>query len=401
MQLGESPLAANSEWAQQDAVNILTIHSSKGLEFPVVFVTNLVTQRFPTRERQEQIPIPQEIIKEVLPEGDYHLQEERRLFYVAMTRARDFLFLTAANTYGDGKRERKLSPFLIETVGEKTVEDTKEQILTQKNNVTLVDMFAKKPDQPAANNTTLSINYISYSQIQTFDLCPLHYKLKYILKIPAPQSAAQQFGTVLHATLKDFYTRAVNGDKPEVKDIEKILLEHWESAGYSGKSHEEVALQKGIYILTNYLEKNYDAKNLPIALEIPFQVPINPTLHIGGRIDRIDRIDEETLEIIDYKTGNNIPTEKELLKNFQLTLYGLAASEIRDPLLHRKPENLKLSLHYLEQDIKLTTTRTLAELQQAKENILQKANEISQSDFACSGSIFCQTCEYKMLCKTH
>ena len=122
MELGESPQAAEVDWTRNNAVNILTVHSSKGLEFPVVFVVNLVAQRFPSRDRKEQIPVPNDIIKETLPEGEEGLQEERRLFYVAITRAQDKLFLTAARFYNEGKRERKISPFVIETLGEKQVE---------------------------------------------------------------------------------------------------------------------------------------------------------------------------------------------------------------------------------------------------------------------------------------
>lgn len=401
MQIGESPLAATADWAENDAVNIITIHSSKGLEFPVVFITNLVTQRFPSRERREQIPLPQDIIKEVLPEGDYHVQEERRLFYVAMTRARDLLFLTAASFYGDGKRERKLSPFILEALGEEAIEEAKNQKYTPKNQLSLLDMFPtiKDPSEPQ-EKIPYALTYVSYSQIQTFDTCPLHYKLKYILKIPSPQSPAQVFGTVLHASLKDFYMRAIDGENPTVATIETILREHWEKEGYEGKEHEKAAFEKGLLILKKYIQNNFNPHALPIALEIPFQIPLTKTLHIGGRIDRIDRLDEETLEIIDYKTGKHMPDEKELLKNFQLTLYGLAASEIRDPLLHRKPENLKLSLYYLEQGTKLTTMRTTEQLEKAKQQILEKVEEISHSDFACSGGIACENCEYKMLCRT-
>lgn len=399
-QMGESPAATNAEWTENNAVNILTIHSSKGLEFPVVFVTNLVTQRFPTRERREQIPIPEGIIKEVLPEGDYHLQEERRLFYVAMTRARDFLFLTAASSYG-GTRERKLSPFITEALGEEAVEkekDTKKQSL-----ISLTDTYSavvlKEEKQPTLLFPQLT--YISYSQIQTFDICPLHYKLKYILNVPTPDSSAQVFGTTLHALLKEFYLSAVDGENPHIEDVEKMLKKLWMSTGYDNKAHAEAAYKKALAVLTQYLKENYNPKKLPIALEIPFNIPISKTLHIGGRIDRIDRIDEETLEIIDYKTGANIPDGKELLKNFQLTLYGLAASEIRDPLFHAQPEHLKLSLHYLEKNVKLTTTRTLEQLQKAKEEIISKAREISESTFQCNGGMFCANCEYKMLCKTN
>src|SRR5258706_3462102 len=85
----------------KNAVNILTVHSSKGLEFKVVFLVNLVSDRFPSRERAEKIPLPAGIIKEKLIENiDFHLQEERRLFYVGMTRAKEVLYFTASDYYG-------------------------------------------------------------------------------------------------------------------------------------------------------------------------------------------------------------------------------------------------------------------------------------------------------------
>ncbi len=87
MNLGESPLAADIDWSQNNAVNILTIHSAKGLEFPVVFLVNLVSHRFPSMERREQIPIPDSLVKEILPSGDFHLQEEIGIVAVERTQA--------------------------------------------------------------------------------------------------------------------------------------------------------------------------------------------------------------------------------------------------------------------------------------------------------------------------
>lgn len=401
MQLGESPLAANTDWAENNAVNILTIHSSKGLEFPVVFVVNLVTQRFPSRERKEQIPLPIDIVKEVLPEGDFHTQEERRLCYVAMTRAKDMLYMTAATFYGEGKRERKLSPFLYEALGQEVIEKIKEQKKEQKKQLSLLDLFPKQNNLAARNEKPeTKITYLSYSQIQSFEICPLHYKLRYLLNIPTPQTPAQVFGTSVHATLRDFYQRAVTEQNPKIEDVSQILKENWIYEGYASKEHEQQSFERAKFIITEYLRHNYNPKNLPIALEVPFQFWASPTLRIGGRIDRIDRLSENQLEIIDYKTGNNVPDEKEIKKNFQLTLYGLAATEIRDPLFNRKPEEIVLSLYYLEEGKKISTTRTREQLEEAKKEVIKIAEEIANSDFACSRSIFCENCEYKMLCST-
>jgi len=94
---------------------VMTIHKAKGLEFPVVFIVSLVEDRFPSRNRPDKIDLPDALIKDVLPSGDFHLQEERRLFYVAMTRAKDELYLTSALDYG-GKRVKKPSRFVIEAL---------------------------------------------------------------------------------------------------------------------------------------------------------------------------------------------------------------------------------------------------------------------------------------------
>ncbi|MGA2967972.1 MAG: ATP-dependent DNA helicase [Candidatus Levyibacteriota bacterium] len=398
MQMGESPLAADLDWSENNAVNILTIHSAKGLEFPVVFLVNLVAQRFPTRERQEKIPIPQKLIKEILPSGDFHLEEERRLFYVGLTRAKDLLFLTAANFYGEGKRERKISPFVYETLSEKDVEKVlskKEQEDIQLSLLEWGNKTGKKEKEPPSSKT--NINYLSYSQLQTFAICPLHYKLKYILRIPTPQTSAQSFGTSVHAALRNFYQNWQSGNKIKIADVKQIIDDSWINDGYSSKTHEKQALAKAKRIVAHYLAKNFDKQNLPLELEYPFSFNLN-NIKIAGRIDRIDKVNKNKIEIIDYKTGENVPSQKELEADLQLTFYALAANEVKNQILGKEPENILLSLYYLEKDLKLTTTRNKEQLKEAKELILEKVKEIESSDFQCSGSLFCKNCEYKMLC---
>jgi DNA helicase-2/ATP-dependent DNA helicase PcrA len=398
MQMGESPLAADIDWSENNAVNILTIHSSKGLEFPVVFLVNLVTQRFPTRERHEKIPIPKALIKEILPSGDFHLEEERRLFYVGLTRARDLLFLTAANFYGEGKRERKISPFVYETLRQIDIEKKLSKKESESVQLSLLEWANKEGGKEKELPTSKTgVNYLSYSQIQTFDICPLHYKLKYILKIPTAQTSAQSFGTSVHAALRNFYQNIPTNNKIDKTNIRKIINDTWINDGYSSKAHEKIALDKAEKIITAFLTKNFDKKNLPLALEYPFNFYLN-NVKIAGRIDRIDKAAGNKIEIIDYKTGDNIPTQKKLETDLQLTLYALAANEVKNQTLGKEPEDIILSLYYLEKDLKLTTTRSKEQLMEAKELILEKVKEIENSDFTCSGSMFCKTCEYKMLC---
>ncbi len=406
-ELGESPLATDTDWTEVNAVNILTAHSAKGLEFPIVFLVNLVSQRFPTIERREQIPIPEKLIKEVLPEGDYHMQEERRLFYVGMTRAKDKLFLTAANYYGEAKREKKLSPFIFEALGDDVT--ASEQVKSDGEQLSIINFkTSKDEDLSAEQKLPVHIDYLSYSQIQTFRICPLHYKLKYILKIPTPATSSQSFGNSFHITMKAFYDEIQKGNKPTKRLMYKLLEENWINEGYLSKAHERKSFEKAKKFLDHYLDHTFDPRVLPIATEQPFLIKLNPPsqnasegrgrLKVGGKIDRID-VRGKTVEIIDYKTGAKALSQKEADKDMQLSIYALAATMIPEPPFNRKIENVKLSFYYFDTPQIVTTTRTKEDLIKAKEEVEDYKKQIEKSDFECSRNYLCEKCEYSFLCK--
>ncbi|MCD6225864.1 ATP-dependent helicase, partial [bacterium] len=212
MEMGESPLASEIDWTENNAVNILTVHSAKGLEFPVVFLVNLVNQRFPTMRRREVIPIPQPLIKEILPEGDSHEQEERRLFYVGMTRARDLLYFTGAKFYGEGKTQKKISPFVIEALGEKAVDKATRKKPSSVDQLALLD-WEPAPPLPSKPPVNPPVTYLSYSQLDSFSICPRQYKYKYILRLPTPPSPAQTFGNIIHKTPQKFLQQQIKKKK--------------------------------------------------------------------------------------------------------------------------------------------------------------------------------------------
>jgi len=394
LELGESPLAANMDWTEIDAVSILTVHSAKGLEFPVVFLVNLVGQRFPTNERREQIPIPEALIKEILPVGDYHLEEERRLFYVGMTRARDVLFFTAANYYGEAKRERKISPFVFEALGGEAISNLPAG--RQVNNQLSLLEWQKLPESPINQLTSQPVNYLSYSQIETFDTCPLQYRYRYIQRIPVTPSGALSFGDAIHKTLFAFYKAAKEGKNPTKKDLLKILEENWSSVGYASKAHEMKMKKQGEEILANFYEKAYDPKHLPKDLEQMFTIKISPNFKIGGKIDRVDELPDGKLEIIDYKTGK-VPSEEKIDKNLQMTIYALAAQD--EGIYGKNPEEVILSFYFLDTQEKISLQRTRQQLEEAKKTLLLKKKEIESSDFSPKPSNLCDFCEFRLLCE--
>lgn len=390
MELGESPLAGDMDWVTNNAVNILSVHSAKGLEFPIVFLVNMVSARFPTIERRETIPIPEALIKEELPEGDYHLEEERRLCYVGMTRAKDDLYFTGANYYGEGKREKKLSPFVHEVIGEKI--PSPEAAPSQ---LSLLDWKLKEISVPQ-QKTNRIVTYLSYSQIETFRLCPLHYKLRYILNIPTPSSASLSFGTSIHGALHDFYALHAGGEKVTKELLLTLLQKLWRTQGYESKQYEERMKKRGVEYLSEYFDKQFDRKATIGALEQPFTVTLG-ALKVGGKIDRVDVLPDGKIEIIDYKTGR-MPSKREIDVNLQLSIYALAGSSIPVSPFARKPEDITLSLYFFDTQTKVSTTRTTDQLEKERLLILDIARAIETSDFRCSGNQLCRDCEYKLFC---
>ena len=394
MTLGESPLATDTDWSENNAVNIMTIHSAKGLEFNVVFLVNLVSQRFPTMERKDQIPIPDALIKEILPKGDFHTEEERRLFYVGMTRARDALYVTGAKYYGEGKREKKLSQFIGEALGEQKSLGIDNQLSSGSGQLSFLDW--KKIEESDNKPVRQKIGYLSYSQLSSFATCPLQYKYRYIVRLPVPPSAALSFGDTIHQTMRAFYELVKQGKHPTKETLLQLLDDHWSSIGYGGKQYEEKMKAHGRELLMGFYEKGYDEKIIPVALEEPFKIKITPTLTLGGKIDRVDTFADGTLEIIDYKTGT-APKSRDVTKDPQLTVYALSAST--GGMFHTPPKKVVVSFYFFEDQKKVSSARTKEELDAAKKDIADQAAKIEQSDFAPTPGKHCDFCDFRLICE--
>lgn len=390
MDLGESPLASNIDWIEENRVNLLTVHSAKGLEFPIVFLVNLVSARFPSRQRREQIPLSEELIKEILPVGDFHEQEERRLFYVGMTRACDQLFLTAAKYYGEAKREKKISQFASEALGEKVM--AKPASKPREDQLSLLSWQSLGEEEEI--KIRRPIDFLSYSQINTFKTCPRQYRFRYLQRIPTPPSAAASFGNSIHKTLRDFYQEIKKSRKPAKKDLFKLLEVNWSSEGYASQVHEERMKKQGQRMLADFFQK-LDFKTIPRDLEQPFVIRVSPKLKIGGKIDRVDE-KKGKLEIIDYKTGREMD-QKAVDQSLQMTVYALAATD--QGIYGQKPEEVVLTFYFLDSGERKSTQRTREQLKAVKKDLAEKAEEIEKSKFGPTPGIWCDFCEYRLLCE--
>lgn len=373
-----------------DSVNMMTVHGAKGLEYRFVFIVNCVEERFPTKRHGDAIELPIPLIKERLPEGDYHYQEERRLCYVAMTRAKERLYFTSADMY-NGVRKKKISRFLHEIGLEADDAAGNAHIFAHVNAESTKKTLAPKRRYELPK-------VFSFSQIRSFDTCPYQYKIMHILKIPMKGTAAFSFGNTMHNTLHRFYQRVQEGNGaiqtslfasahaadesgiPRVPDLQELLEDYekaWISDWYWSKEQREEYYKKGKEILHVFYKENEGAWTVPIALESGFKIKIGSYL-ISGKIDRVDQLDNKTLHIIDYKTGKSKETLSSEDKQ-QLLLYQKAA-EILPEYRNVGPVG-SLTYYYLNDNTKQSFKGTAKEMEKFEKKIIEILDELHATDF--------------------
>lgn len=398
MQAGDSGRLDFDVETGPDMVKIMTVHSAKGLEFDYVFLPNLVDRKFPTDKRGETISIPDALIKEKIPEGDFHLEEERRLFYVAMTRAKKGLFFTSSSDYG-GVRKKKLSRFLIE-LG-----------YSIQNTSSAVKELSKVTEKRDDSYIYELPKWFSFSQMASYEKCPLQYKYANVLKIPTFGSHYFSFGTTIHNTLQKYLEESFNikntfqadlfGNHNQdnevallpVEVLYRIYNENWEDDWYLSGQQKDKYYERGKELLKNFYEDFKKEKPAVKFLELEFKLKIGEYTFVG-RIDRADEGENDQVRIIDYKTGKAKGEKLTTDDRRQLLFYQIAAEEA----LNLKVESL--TYHYLEENIKAPFIGKDKEKGKLKERFLKNIEEIKKQNFEPNPNpLVCSNCEYKNICE--
>lgn len=233
--------------------------------------------------------------------------------------------------------------------------------------------------------------HTSYSALDTFKTCSLKYKFQEIDKLKAPKSKEAIFGTIIHGALR--FMHAPRPLPPAIEEVLEYYNSLWKSDVYSDKQEEAAMMTEGVRIIQNYYSKNNPKNFNVVDLETRFTVAVGD-ITLGGIIDRIDKLDDDSFEIIDYKTAKSLPPQKWIDENFQLSIYHMA-------LMDRWPKiasPIKLSLYFLKHGMKLSTFRTPEQIRETKRYIMDIIEEIKKGDFSPMPSALCDWCGYQKHC---
>lgn len=389
-QVGDNPASAEAE-LEEDAVNVLTVHKAKGLEFEAVFMVSLIADRFPGRARKEKILLPDEILKEDLPGKEHSIQEERRLFYVGMTRAKMFLYLTWARDYGL-KRLKKVSPFVLEALD---LPKAPEEIL-RSSALEEIRRYGPPPVSPERLPEVREKGGVSLSffQVDDYLTCPLKYKYRHLMRIPVLPHHNVVFGRVLHTVIHHYLRLRKAQKNLSEKGLIEIYEQSWVNEGFLSREHEEMRKKAGEKALRRFYMREEAAQEFPLYLEKEFRWQ-EGGLKFTGRWDRVDQMDGSAV-IIDYK-ATEVKDQKEADKrtrdSLQMDLYALSFNKTEElPLLETR-------LYFLESDLIGRASKEPDDLERAVEKIREAEAGIRTMDFRAKPDWHnCSYCDFRVIC---
>jgi DNA helicase II / ATP-dependent DNA helicase PcrA len=391
IEAGDDPPTVEAD-LDSDAVNVLTIHKAKGLEFRVVFLVSLVQGRFPWPRRSQPIELPDELIKEVLPQVSTHIHEERRLFYVGMTRAKEELYFTSAEDYG-GSRMRRVSQFVWEALGRQEPEPQKKK----SSALEAISRFAPVKESLRPVGTPVPEDrpiVLSFYQIDDYLTCPLKYKYVNILRVPIMEHHTVIYGRAMHEAVSRYFQYKMAGKSISSLELLSVFRENFDPQGFLDVKHQEARFRVGEEALLRFFNAEEKSGRAPRFIEKDFSFRLGDA-KINGRFDRVD-VEDAGAIIMDFKTSA-IKTQKEADKrvkeNLQLKLYSLAYQNIFGELPRR------VALHFLESGI--IGYAEVAE--DALEEVAQKTAVVSQGIRrqifeAAPDYMACSYCAYNQIC---
>jgi DNA helicase-2/ATP-dependent DNA helicase PcrA len=397
----ENEVPKNDGLGHANAVRLMTVHGAKGLEFPHVFILRANANSFPNSYKETLVAFPNELRDaESVAEGDVktlHDQEERRLFYVAMTRARDSLHIYSRQ--GKGKNKNP-DGYMRELIENPSLARYLTATAARGAQASLEIFAAVSPAYPAESRAALWFELpvleglhtrLSASAVESYQRCGLQFKLERDWRLAAKPAAAMQYGATMHRILKTYFDSVRLGrtmtDDSLIEMFRRDLVEARIQEAYQHELYEK----QGIAQLLDFLAL---ARALPapqvLYTEQAFEIRVGETT-VVGRIDRIDARPDGNVAIVDYKTGK-ARDQKSADESLQLSLYAIAAREKWGYKVG------SLAFHNLENNVPVVTARTENQLLAARQAVTAAAEGIAAGKFEAKTGMHCNFCAYRSLC---
>jgi DNA helicase II / ATP-dependent DNA helicase PcrA len=391
---GTVPLALAEE---ENSVKLMTVHGAKGLEYEHVFLLRAIKPSFPAAYRESLIDFPSELrnSKSFSSFDDRTLcdHEERRLFYVAMTRARDTLTIYAP--FGRGERDKTPPGFLRELL---KARDLKSVLRERNCREFQTGIFGQEQLGPSSRlsewvsmspSSDLS-STLSASAIDNYKLCPLRFKLDREWRIPGEVSAALQYGASMHRVLRTYYDSVRLGRPKSEMELLQVFREDLKGEMIADPYQHDLYEQQGMAQLKEFFLSAQENHPQVLHTEEYFKIRIGETALVG-RIDRMDRAGDGRVVIVDYKTGKP-KSQEDADQSLQLSLYALAARERWGYI----PE--RLAFHNLDGNSVITTARSAMDLEEARNEVAKIAAKIAEGKFEPKIGYHCNSCAYRGIC---
>lgn len=313
----------DNQYASPDAVRIMTVHQAKGMQWPVVFVPALLKNRFPARKaggRSVWHLLPKNGIKgQARFEGT--IEDERRLFYVAMTRSQRFLHLTWAPIPGNQQAQRR-SQFWEDVLVSKYV----------KRRAADYTGRAHLPPQP---RTGVANVVFSFSDLKYFFECPYQFKLRVLYGFNAPIHEALGYGKSLHDALAEVHKRAIEKEVINEDDAARLVETHLH-APYAYPKLKETLEASAERVIRDYLRANRALFDKIEFSEKQIEISLGDGVTVNGRIDLVRRIDTNETTIVDLKSSYRAQAED--VTEAQLHIYALGYQD----LTGRRPDYVEI-----------------------------------------------------------
>ena len=399
------------EDAPGDAVQLMTVHSAKGLEFPHVFLMRVNSRAFPAGDRAPLFEFPLTLMKEELPQGDFHIQEERRLFYVALTRAQERLTITTLT-----EKKNKVPIFIEDLLMDPAVKRRDIRQLAPKvkkaDEAVVPNLLPFEKDLFGAGEGPPRIfcqiakwaeefhppcpepMKLSSSAVENYRKCPQQYAFSYLWSLKEGPRATLTFGSVMHTTIKRFVEQIKKGKKLPFEELQRIYETEWSSAGFEDEYQEAEYKKDGLEQLKAFHGAMLAEPPDVLEQEKGFELPLANNVILIGRMDQVNSLGRNEVEIVDYKTGKP-KKEVDANKSLQLSIYALAAKEI----FEWNPA--RLVFYYLLNHSVQVTTRDAKQIAAAETIIQETAGDIRAKEFTAKPGYACRSCAYKPICPAH